>query len=325
MKNAYILITGGAGFIGSHLAERLLSCNEKVIILDNFDSFYDRKIKEANLQGLQSFQPIFIEGDIRDPLVLEQIFSNYTIEMVVHLAAKAGVRPSIVEPNLYFDVNVNGTIQILEMMKKYHCKKIIFASSSSVYGNNAKIPYEETDEVDHPISPYAASKKSAELILHSYHHLYQFDVLILRFFTVYGPGQRPDLAIHKFFKLLYQGKSIEMYGDGSTKRDYTFIHDIISGVFKALSYIRMKSHVYEIVNLGNQDPVSLADLISTIELTTNKKFNILKMPMQEGDVNLTYASINKARQLFQYQPQTDLKQGLLQFMKWFENYEEKRD
>lgn len=314
-----VLVTGAAGFIGSHLVENLLASGAMVIGVDNFDSFYDRARKESNIQdALKYSNYIFCEGDIRNEEFLTNLFAENRPDVVVHLAAKAGVRPSIQLPHAYFDVNVNGTICLMEVMRKSGVKKLVQASSSSVYGNNLKIPYSETDPVEHPISPYAASKRSAELVSYTYHHLYGFDVLNLRFFTVYGPRQRPDLAIHKFFASLYAGKSIEMYGDGSTSRDYTFVTDTVSGINAAIDYVQNHAGVYEIVNLGNNSPVMLRDLISGIEAVTGKRFLIDQKEMQPGDVNITYADISKAKRIMNYHPDTRLSEGLLMFKDWFE-------
>jgi UDP-glucuronate 4-epimerase len=314
-----ILITGGAGFIGSNLADALIAQGIRVISLDNFDGFYPRSMKESNISSAQG-SPLFtsIEGDIRDKETLETIFEKYPIDIVIHLAAKAGVRPSILRPVEYFDVNVNGTLNILETMKGHGVKKMIFASSSSVYGNNEKMPYSETDNVDHPISPYAASKKSCELITHTYHHLYDFNIINLRFFTVFGPRQRPDLAIHKFFKNIYTNTPIEMYGDGSTSRDYTYVADIISGIIGAIDHLRQHDHVYETINLGNHTPVKLSRLVEMIEDVTQKKIIIKNMPLQMGDVNITFADISKAQKLFDYHPRTPLRDGLVKFKNWYE-------
>lgn len=314
-----ILITGGAGFIGSNLTDALIAQNIRVICLDNFDGFYPRNIKESNIKSAQT-SPLFtlIEGDIRDKETLGSIFKKYPIDVVIHLAAKAGVRPSILRPVEYFDVNVNGTLNILETMKEYGVRKMVFASSSSVYGNNEKIPYSETDNVDHPISPYAASKKSCELLTHTYHHLYDFNIIIFRFFTVFGPRQRPDLAIHKFFKNIYTNTPIEMYGDGSTSRDYTYVADIISGITGAIDHLRQHDHMYETINLGNHTPVKLSRLVEMIEDVTQKKFIIKNMPLQMGDVNITFADISKAQKLFDYHPRTPLRDGLVKFKNWYE-------
>jgi UDP-glucuronate 4-epimerase len=315
-----ILVTGGAGFIGSSLIDTLISQNRKVICLDNFDGFYSRKAKESNIRSAGR-SPLFtlIEGDIRDRLLLDSIFKNNEIHQVVHLAAKTGVRPSLPDPQGYFDVNVNGTLHLMEAMKAHDVKKLVFASSSSVYGNNAKTPFSEGDNVDYPISPYAASKKSCELLTYTYHHLYRFSVINLRFFVVFGPRQRPDLAIHKFFKSLYAGHPIEIYGDGGTSRDYTYVDDIISGIIKAIDYLDDKDPMYEIINLGNNTPIALNDLITKIEEVTARKFIIKKMPMQQGDVDLTVADISKAKKMLGYQPQTILRNGLIEFKNWFES------
>lgn len=248
-----ILVTGAAGFIGSHLCERLISQEDFVIGLDNFDSFYNRKIKESNIQNLlKSDKFKLVEGDIRKSDCVDSICKK-DIDVIVHLAAKAGVRPSIEDPLSYSDVNINGTMVMLEAAKKFNIEKFIFASSSSVYGNNKKVPFSEVDNVDNPISPYAATKKAGELICYTYHNLYKINISCLRFFTVYGPRQRPDLAIHKFAKLIAAGKSIPVFGDGSMMRDFTFIDDIIDGVMAAIK----KCSGYEIYNLGESRPLSL--------------------------------------------------------------------
>jgi len=314
-----ILVTGGSGFIGSSLIDYLIDQKYTVICLDNFDTFYPRPIKQDNIRSAIS-SPLYqlIEGDIRDKGLLENIFRANTIDTIVHLAAKAGVRPSILNPQEYMDVNINGTLNILETMKAYHVKKIIFASSSSIYGNNEKIPYSESDNVDHPISPYAGSKKSGELLTHIYHHLFDFNVINFRFFTVYGPRQRPDQAIHRFFKNIYADIPIEVYGDGTTSRDYTYIADIVSGISKAISYLDANKNVYETINLGNHNPITLSGLIDLIESVTQRKFVIKRMPMQMGDVNVTFADISKAQRLLGYNPDTPLKEGLVKFKKWYE-------
>lgn len=321
MSRTY-LITGGAGFIGSSLVEKLINTKNKVICIDNFDSFYSKKTKEKNLISvIDSPLLTFIEADIRDKNAIKSVFSNNKIDCVIHLAAKAGVRPSIENPNEYFDVNVNGTLVILELMKENGINKLVFASSSSVYGNNKKIPYSESDNVDFPISPYAASKKCGELITHNYFHLYNINSINLRFFTVYGPKQRPDLAIHKFFTKINNKQPIEIYGDGSTSRDYTYIDDIIMGIEKSIKYLFEHENVYEIINLGNHSPIKLSELVNIIEEVTNKKFEINRMPMQLGDVDRTFADISKATNLLNYKPETNMKEGLVNFKNWFENIE----
>jgi nucleoside-diphosphate-sugar epimerase len=315
-----ILVTGVAGFIGSHVAEKLLSVGYHVIGLDNFDPFYPRYIKENNLKSLsKSLNFSFDEGDICDKDFLSNLFGKYKIDIVIHLAAKAGVRPSVMNPSEFCEVNVLGTLNLLETMNQCGVKQLLFSSSSSVYGNNEKIPYSEMDSVDHPISPYAATKKAGELLTYTFHHLYQFSVINLRFFTVYGPRQRPDLAIHKFFSNLYSEKPIEIFGDGNTERDYTYIDDTVSGILASLDYIQEKNLVYETINLGNSSPIKLVDLIKQIEKVTDKKFIKISMPMQEGDVQCTYADISKAKELLQYNHQVKMEHGLLNFKNWFEN------
>jgi UDP-glucuronate 4-epimerase len=308
-----IAITGVAGFIGSHLAEALLSRGDKVVGFDNFDDFYHRSIKESNLAGfIDNANFEMIEGDIRNTDDLDKVFAN-DIDFMVHLAAKAGVRPSIENPVLYQDVNINGTINLLEAMKKHNCKQLVFASSSSVYGNNKKVPFAEADPVDHPISPYAATKKACELIAHTYHHLYNMDITALRFFTVYGPRQRPDLAIHKFARLMSEGKKITMFGDGTTSRDYTYIDDIIQGVLAAID----KCKGYHIYNLGESEPVILKDLISCISRHMDIKPEIERLPMQLGDVDRTFADITLAREELDYSPSFPFDEGISRFVKWF--------
>jgi len=275
-----ILVTGAAGFIGSHLCERLLADGRRVVGLDSFDSFYDPKIKRANIAGcLTNSNFRLVEGDIRDAEVVAAALKG--CDLVVHLAARAGVRPSIEDPLLYQDVNVRGTNVILETMRKLGMKKLVFASSSSVYGNIKKVPFSETDVVDNPISPYAATKKAGELICHAYHHLFGMDITCLRFFTVYGARQRPDLAIHKFAKLILAGKSIPVFGDGSMMRDHTYIDDIIAGVVAAIDHCGG----YKIYNLGESRPVLLSDLIAVIERAVGKKAMIERLPLQPGDVH----------------------------------------
>ena len=313
---ASYLITGCGGFIGSHLSETLLKEGHQVVGIDNFDPFYKKEIKEQNLKGLLSnthFQ--FIEGDLKDSNVFDQI--GIDIDIIVHLAAKAGVLPSLKDPIAYLNDNVIATQNLLNLCKERHIMKFVFASSSSIYGNNKSIPFTETDNVDQPISPYAASKKACELITHTAHHLYKLDVVNLRFFTVFGPRQRPDLAIHKFIKLVDEGKEITMYGDGSTSRDYTFVNDTVQGIMGACNYISTHENVYEIVNLGNNTPVKLKDLIATIEKVMNKKVKINHQPMQPGDVDITFANIDKAKKLFGYAPSTSLEDGISSFVKWY--------
>ena len=334
------LITGGAGFIGSHLCEKLLKSGNRVINIDNFCDFYSPEIKIRNLFNSlgkksieefkgKSFKEIkddvdsdsykLYVNDIRDINAMEEIFKENKIDGVIHLAAMAGVRPSIENPILYEEVNVKGTMNILEMCKKYGIKKFICASSSSVYGNNEKVPFSENDIVDFAISPYAATKKSCEVIGHSYYHLYNIDMIMLRFFTVFGPRQRPDLAIHKFTKIIESGKELPFYGDGTTERDYTYIEDIMDGILKSIKYIEENSSVYEILNLGESRTITLSKMVTTIEDSLGIKANIKRMEMQPGDVNRTFADITKAKELIGYNPQTKFEDGIDEFVKWYKN------
>ncbi len=317
IKGSTILITGVAGFIGSNLAKRLLTEGYSVIGIDNFDPFYDKAIKTRQLQDLVVFKDSFkfYEVDIRSKEALGRIEEK--VDLVVHLAAKAGVLPSIENPAEYIAVNIEGTFNVLEMMRIKHIQKMVFASSSSIYGNNKNIPFSEDDNVDHPISPYAFTKKSCELANYNYHHLYKMDILNLRFFTVYGPGQRPDLAIHKFVKLIESGKSIEMYGDGSSARDYTYIDDIVDGICKSLNYLAEHNNVYEVINIGNNNPVTLKELIATLFKLLKKEYAVQTKPMQAGDVDITYANTRKAKALLGYQPNTSLADGLTKFIEWY--------
>ncbi len=309
-----ILVTGGAGFIGSHLVEKLLDLKYEVTVIDNFDPFYNPEVKEKNLEKAGDYQSFKLyRTDILDRSELRKIFSKHHFETVVHLAAKAGVRPSLVDPVGYYKVNVEGTLNLLEECKNHKITKFIFASSSSVYGNNEKVPFAESDNVDFPISPYAATKKAGELLCHYYYHLYGIDIFALRFFTVYGPRQRPDLAIHKFFQLLKNHKPLPIYGDGSTSRDYTYIDDIIDGILKSID--RVKG--YEIINLGESKTVSLNDLIKLIEQIIGVKVQIQRLDLQPGDVLRTYADISKAQKLLDYFPKIDIETGLKIFFEWF--------
>jgi UDP-glucuronate 4-epimerase len=312
--NERILITGAAGFIGSNLADDLLQNGFRILAIDNFDPFYKRSIKETHIkEALKNPEYQFEEGDIRDPEFMGRCFKSFKPDVIIHLAAKAGVRPSLHDPHLYFDVNVMGTLNVLDMMKKYNLSKMIFASSSSVYGNNMKVPFAETDNVDFPISPYASSKKSGELLCHTFHHLYDFDVYCLRFFTVYGPRQRPDLAIHKFIKAILEDDYIYLYGDGTTSRDYTYIDDIINGIKGAIKKVKG----FEVYNLGDSRPVQLSDLITLIEKSAGRKARLKYMPQQEGDVTRTFADISKARRELGYNPNTDIESGIKKYFDWF--------
>ncbi len=309
-----ILVTGAAGFIGSHACEHFIRLNYNVIGIDNFDTFYPVKFKNSNLvelRGNKQFQ--FYEGDIRNKTILNEIFSSNQIDVVIHLAAKAGVRPSIESISEYYDVNVMGTVSLLESMKAHDVKKMLFASSSSVYGNNPKVPFSESDNVDNPISPYASTKKSGELLCHVYSHLYGFDITCLRFFTVFGPRQRPDLAIHKFTRLIDNGKSIPFYGDGSTARDYTYIEDIVNGINCALNHL----NGYCIYNLGESKVINLKTLVATIENVLNKKAIFNQLPFQPGDVKITYADVSKAKEEIGYNPKYDIETGITKFVEWY--------
>lgn len=311
-----IFVTGAAGFIGSHLCERLLLDGHRVVGLDNFDTFYDPNIKRDNIAGYIAKKEFsFVEGDIRDKSCIEHICESNTFDLIIHLAAKVGVRPSIDDPVGYNDVNINGTMVMLEAARKYGIRKFVFASSSSIYGNNKKVPFSETDNVDFPISPYAATKKAGELFCHAYHHLFQIDVCCLRFFTVYGPRQRPDLAIHRFTNLIEANKEIPVYGDGSMMRDFTYVGDIVDGVAAAMQACKG----YEIYNLGESQPIRLDDLIGAIEKALGKKAKIKRLPEQPGDVKQTYADVTKAAMKFGYRPKTNIEIGLKKFVEWFRN------
>jgi len=310
-----ILVTGAAGFIGSHIAASLIADDCEVIGLDNFDPFYDRKLKEANLQGLLASDNFeFIEADIRDHDRMIDIFAAQgPLDAVLHLAARAGVRPSILDPIGYEQVNIGGTLNLLQAaIAQSPVPKFVFASSSSVYGNNSKVPFSEADPVDHPISPYAATKKACELICHTYHHLYELPVTGLRFFTVFGPRQRPDLAINKFARLILAGWPIEMFGDGTTSRDYTYIDDIVAGVRAAID----RCSGYEIINLGSKHPITLSEMIATVADACGRKPEIITKPMQPGDVNRTFADIEKAAALLDYKPTTPFAQGVARQVEW---------
>lgn len=311
-------ITGGAGFIGSSLALRLLKEQQKVIIIDNFCDFYDTSLKQENVRELEKFSEFkMYEGDIRNRELLKKIFDENQIDIVVHLAAMAGVRPSIDNPIMYQEVNCLGTQNILEEMRLHQLKRFVMASSSSVYGNCKETPFREDMIVDFAISPYAATKKANEVMAHVYHKLYDMNIMMLRFFTVYGPKQRPDLAINKFTRLMLAGEEIPMFGDGSTSRDYTYIDDIVTGIIKSCDYVCNHLSVYEILNLGSNHPISLKEMIETIGRVLNKEAIIKQLPMQPGDVNQTYADISKAKQLIGYEPKVSFEEGITNFIQWY--------
>lgn len=309
-----VVVTGGAGFIGSHLCDALLRDGHEVVALDNLDDFYDPGVKRANLRGARANAGFtLVEGDIRDAAVVDRLLTSGGVDAIVHLAARAGVRPSIENPLLYEDVNVRGTLVLLEAARRHDVGKFVFASSSSVYGNSRKVPFSESDRVDDPISPYAATKKAGELITHTYHHLYGLNVTCLRFFTVYGPRQRPDLAIHKFARLIDAGDAIPVFGDGATMRDYTYIDDIIAGVSASIERCRG----YHIYNLGESRPVTLRRLIECLEAALDRRATIERLPPQPGDVDQTHADVALAARELGYRPATTLEAGLARFVSWF--------
>lgn len=308
-----ILVTGGAGFIGSHLCEYLLKAGRKVICLDSFTSFYSPAVKEMNISAiLNNSQFILSKTDIRDKEKLEMLFEKFRPELVIHLAAMPGVRPSIENPFLYFDVNVTGTLTLLETMRKFDVKDMIFASSSSVYGNNSKTPFSESDPVEKQISPYASSKRACELLCYTYHSLYKFNIFCLRFFTVYGPRQRPDLAIHKFAVNILENKPVQIYGNGTKSRDYTYIDDIIEGINLAISHLKG----FNIYNLGESRTISLSDMIETLEKAIGKKAIKEYLHDQPGDVEITFADISKARSELGYDPVYSFQEGIAKFIEW---------
>ncbi|MFB0508466.1 MAG: GDP-mannose 4,6-dehydratase [Thermodesulfobacteriota bacterium] len=309
-----ILVTGGAGFIGSHLCGRLLREGHRVVCLDNFDDFYNPEIKRRNIQeviGEEQFE--LIEGDIRDTQLIARIFRGQAFDVVVHLAARAGVRPSIDYPKLYEEVNVQGTINLLESCREFGIKSFVFASSSSVYGGNSKVPFSEEDRVETPISPYGTTKRAGELFCYSYHHLFKINITCLRYFTVYGPRQRPEMAIHRFTRLIDGSEMVPMYGDGQSMRDYTYIDDIIDGTLEAIS----RNKGYEIYNLGESCTIRLIDLIRMLEETLGKKAIIEGWPEQRGDMPITYANIEKARKKLGYTPRVSMEEGIGRFVEWY--------
>jgi UDP-glucuronate 4-epimerase len=309
-----ILVTGGAGFIGSHVVERLLDLGVQVVCLDNFDHFYDPEIKRENLAGARKKTNFtLIEGDIRDTDLVRQLFSQHKFEKVFHAAAKAGVRPSIQDPYSYEEVNIRGSLNLLNSAVEYRVKNLVFASSSSVYGSTSKVPFIEDDREDRPISPYAATKKACELICYTYHHLYELPITCLRFFTVYGPRQRPEMAIHKFTRLIAEGQSVPVYGDGSSLRDYTYIDDAVEGVLTALD----RAYPFEVINIGESRTISLTDLIALLEGQLKKKASVEYLEMQPGDVPETWADLSKAQRLLDYVPRTEMQAGIQKFVEWY--------
>jgi UDP-glucuronate 4-epimerase len=309
-----ILVTGGAGFIGSHLCERLVGEGREVICLDVFDSFYSKKIKLRNIDSLKDAQSFHLyEGDIRDPAVLEDLFGHHKVEAVIHLAARAGVRPSLEMPRLYTDINLTGTATLLEHARNFKVSRFVFGSSSSVYGNSDRVPLVESERADEPVSPYAATKRAGELLTYTYHHLYGMDVSCLRFFTVYGPRQRPEMAIHKFTRLIDQGEAVPLFGDGSSARDYTDVDDIVAGIVAALE----RARGYEIFNLGRSEVVSLKELIAHIETALEKKANLVFQSEQPGDVRQTCADLTRSRQGLGYEPKIGIQEGIGRFVQWY--------
>ncbi len=309
-----VLVTGAAGFIGSHLCERLVSDGWSVVGLDNFCDFYDPAIKRRNTQELCSNQLFhLVEVDIRDREKVANLFQQRRPSVVVHIAAMAGVRPSIERPALYTAVNVDGTVNLLEAAGQHGVERFVFASSSSVYGNNKKVPFSEDDPVDHPISPYAATKKAGELLCHCFSHLYGFRSVVLRFFTVFGPRQRPDLAIQKFLERIARGDDIPMFGDGTSSRDYTYIDDIINGIVAAMEVdVR-----YRIYNLGGSHPVTLNELVATVERVTGLRARLRRLALQPGDVEHTYADIERSRRELGFEPTVGLEAGIARQWSWY--------
>lgn len=310
----HCLVTGGAGFIGSHLCERLLTLGHTVVALDNFNDYYNPNLKWRNIELLRQRAGFTLaETDILDRPRLQELFGGHQFDAILHLAARAGVRPSILQPLLYEQVNIQGTMNLLELAREHKIDRFIFGSTSSVYGENPKVPFSEDDPVDHPISPYAATKKACELICFTYHHLYHLKIACLRFFTVYGPRQRPDMAIHKFTQLIAAGQKVPMFGDGTTRRDYTYISDIIDGVCLALEHCTS----YHLYNLGESQTIELRRLIDLIAANLNKEARIERLPIQPGDVPITYADITRAQRELGYQPRVNVEEGVRQFVEWF--------
>ena len=308
-----ILVTGGAGFIGSHLVEKLLATGHEVSILDDFNDFYDPRIKRANIKAVAG-DVVIHQIDLRDSAAVNLLFHREKFDAVAHLAARAGVRPSIQQPQLYYDTNVSGTLHLLEAARLTGVERFIFASSSSVYGSSKTVPFSESQHLTQTISPYAATKIAGEFLCSTYSHLYQMRIVALRFFTVYGARQRPDLAIHQFTRKIHAGQPIDQFGDGTTRRDYTYIDDIMQGVMASFAY---NGPLFDIFNLGENDTIQLKDLIGAIETALGKKAKINHLPEQPGDMPITSADISKARKLLGYNPTTPLSAGLPKFVDWF--------
>src|SRR4051794_31168954 len=320
---SHVLVTGGAGFIGSHLTQRLLARGDRVTGFDDFNDYYDPKRKWENVnlivEGPHADRYCVVEGDIRDAPLVDGLFAEGGFDAVVHLAARAGVRPSLAEPILYEDVNCIGTLRLLEAARRHGPQTFLFGSSSSVYGINEKVPFSEADEVNQPISPYATTKRAGELLCYNYHHLYGFRTACLRFFTVYGPGQRPEMAIHKFTDLLWRGRPVTMYGDGGSRRDYTFVDDIVDGLVAALDL----APGFEILNLGGADTTSLRDLVHWIAEELAVQPRIEYLPSQPGDVPITYADVSKAARILGYSPKVPIREGLRRFVSWYRDRAER--
>ncbi len=317
MQKQTILVTGVAGFIASHAAQALVRRGYRVVGVDNFCDFYDRSWKELNVKAIGATEPVEVEEiDIVDGPGIDAIMARTKPDAILHLAAMAGVRPSIERPSYYCRVNLEGTTNLLQSAVKHGVKKFLFASSSSVYGNAIRVPFSEEDPVEEPISPYAATKRAGELLCYTFWHLYKLPVFCLRFFTVYGPRQRPDLAIHKFTRLIARGEPIPVFGDGSTSRDYTFVEDTVAGILASLE----RCDRYRIYNLGGSDPVKLSDLISGLERAIGKRAIIDRRPPQPGDVERTYADLTRATAELGYKPKVTLHEGLRRFVEWFDEY-----
>lgn len=318
-----ILLTGGAGFIGSTTAEVLMNKGYDLVVIDNFNDYYDPALKRKNVEICKEVARNtgchyeLIEGDIRDRVLMAKLFAEHKLDAVIHWAGMAGVRPSIDDPRLYIDVNIGGLMNVLEEMRNHEVKNLVFISSSSVYGNNKKVPFSENDPVDNPISPYAASKKSSELLCYTYHSLFKMNIHCLRYFTVYGPRQRPDLAINKFTRLMLNNEPIPMFGDGTTSRDYTYVSDIVHGTVLSLEYLLSHDNVYDIFNLGGSHPISLKGLIDVIANTLGVTPVINQLPMQPGDVNVTYSDYSHAKEVLGYEPVVRIEEGIRNFVEWY--------